>query len=433
MSDVKKLEEAKRLYKDANADQRYVLERLFPELKECEDEWIEDYWQHHKVINHYSYDKGEEIQFDHQGFVRFCKKYCRKHAEWHAEDEQNLNACLGYLPDEFLARWLKDVIHREYDEPVWSEEDESNFKVDDTFDFGKKELNLSEKGYKRMFENCVISHQDMTCEEEVYDGEDYGIDSLWHAKNILEKTIGEVKGYQTADGILSHKCAISFIDKLYKQKHATWSEDDEKIFNRICDIIHSAAYGNCEVDENGEEQGEYARMIKWFKSIKDSVRLQNLTVTDEELSQAKKDAYNDALNKIEYHNGEPTFDDGWSAAILYLKKRNAQPQDTLKQSNEEVEQLIEEASEYLREYADHHVQGGNSKVYIHSIADGLESLYCPLAQLKSGGSRVVKRWKPSKEQMKALSKALSLARVNGEEYKFDLRTLLGDLKKLLEE
>lgn len=239
MGDVKKLEEAKCLYKDANSDQRYVLERLFPELKECEDEWIEDYWKHHKVINHYSYDKGEEIQFDHQGFVRFCKKYCRKHAEWHAEDEQNLNACLGYLPDEFLARWLKDVIHREYDEPVWS-------------------------------------------------------------------------------------------------------EDDEKIFNRICDIIHCAAYGNCEVDENGEEKGEYARMIKWFKSIKDSVRPQNL-------------------------------------------------------------------------------------------ADGLESLYCPLAQLKSGGSQVMKRWKPSKEQMKALSKALSLARVNGEEYKFDLRTLQGDLKKLIGE
>ena len=42
------------------------------------DEWIEDYWQHEKVNNPYSHDKGEEIQFDHQGFVRFCKKYCKK-------------------------------------------------------------------------------------------------------------------------------------------------------------------------------------------------------------------------------------------------------------------------------------------------------------------------------------------------------------------
>ena len=179
MDDVKKLEEAKRLYKDANADQRYVLERLFPELR----------------------------------------KYSRKPAEWNAEDEQNLNACLSYLPDEFLARWLKDVIHREYDEPVWSEE---------------------------------------------------------------------------------------------------------------------------------------------------------------------------------------------------------------------VERLIKEASEYLRKYANK-VQGGNSKVYIQSLADRVESLYCPLAQLKSGGSQVMKRWKPSKKQMEALSKALSLARVNGEGCEFDLRTLQGDLKKLMEE
>lgn len=45
------------------------------------DEWIEDYWQHEKVNNPYSYDKGEEIQFDHQSFVRFCKKYCKKPAD----------------------------------------------------------------------------------------------------------------------------------------------------------------------------------------------------------------------------------------------------------------------------------------------------------------------------------------------------------------
>lgn len=35
-----KLKEAQRLYETANADQRYVLERLFPELKEIEDEKI---------------------------------------------------------------------------------------------------------------------------------------------------------------------------------------------------------------------------------------------------------------------------------------------------------------------------------------------------------------------------------------------------------
>ena len=49
MTEKVKLEEAKKLYQTANADQRYVLERLFPELQESEDERIRksqlDYWR----------------------------------------------------------------------------------------------------------------------------------------------------------------------------------------------------------------------------------------------------------------------------------------------------------------------------------------------------------------------------------------------------
>ena len=50
------------------------------EQKPVEDkafaEWIEDYWSHNKVNNPYSYNKGEEIQFDHRGFISFCEAYC---------------------------------------------------------------------------------------------------------------------------------------------------------------------------------------------------------------------------------------------------------------------------------------------------------------------------------------------------------------------
>ena len=52
------------------------------------------------------------------------KKIEHKPAEWHREDEQNLNACLGYIPDEFLRRWLQDIIHAKYDKTIWSKEDE---------------------------------------------------------------------------------------------------------------------------------------------------------------------------------------------------------------------------------------------------------------------------------------------------------------------
>jgi len=55
-------------------------------------------------------------------------------------------------------------------------------------------------------------------DDEEYNGEDYGIDGLFHAQRILEKTLGAVDGYQSDDGILEHKCAISAVKKLYKQK-----------------------------------------------------------------------------------------------------------------------------------------------------------------------------------------------------------------------
>lgn len=145
--------------------------------------------------------------------IELEKQGKQKSVEWHREDEQNLNACLGYIPDEFLRRWLQDAIHTRYDKPAeWSEEDE------------------------------------------------------YHKRQIL----------------------------------------------RI-------------LKDNGCSQTLQEKTEKWIeerlKSIKDRVQPQNLTVTDEELAQAKEDAYNDALGKIEYHSGEPTFDDGWSAAIWYLKKR----------------------------------------------------------------------------------------------------------------
>ena len=107
------------------------------------------------------------------------------------------------------------------------------------------------------------------------------------------------------------------------EQKSAWSEEDKEMFKLCVDAV--------EYYYTTEEN----RIHKWLQSLKNRVQLQNLTVTDEELSQAKKEAYNDALNKIEYHSGEPTFDDGWSAAIWYLKKRNIQPQPKQEWSDED--------------------------------------------------------------------------------------------------
>ena len=42
---------------------------------------------------------------------------------WGREDEQNLNAALSYIDDEYLRRWLKDAIYNKYEKPTCSEED----------------------------------------------------------------------------------------------------------------------------------------------------------------------------------------------------------------------------------------------------------------------------------------------------------------------
>ena len=119
---------------------------------------------------------------------------------------------------------------------------------------------MADAGYAFDFEKKELKE----IENEEYDGEDYGIDSLWHAKNILEKTLGEVEGYQTDDGILDHKCAISFIDKLYKQKPAEWSEEDESNFQGIIDELKANKHHAPDYD-----LPTYNRFLSCFKSLKE--------------------------------------------------------------------------------------------------------------------------------------------------------------------
>ena len=124
----------------------------------------------------------------------------------------------------------------------------------------KFEKAMADAGYAFDFDKKELKE----IENEEYDGEDYGIDSLWHAKNILEKTLGKVDGYQTDDGILDHKCAISFIDKLYKQKPAEWSEDDESNFQMLIDLIKENKHHATDY-----EHMKYYKLLSWFKSLKD--------------------------------------------------------------------------------------------------------------------------------------------------------------------
>ena len=94
--------------------------------------------------------------------------------------------------------------------------------------------------------------------EEV-NGEDYGIDGLYHAQRILEKTLGEVDGYQSDDGILDHKAAITAVKKIYEHK-PTWSEEDEKILHNIEQCIYDNVVNIGSVNK--------VRYVDWLKSLR---------------------------------------------------------------------------------------------------------------------------------------------------------------------
>ena len=246
-----------------------------------------------------------------------------------------------------------------------------------TFDFEKKELKMIENEIEIPFGAKDSELQEVT----------YYIPTGFHAE-IDDNKVVIKKG----------------------EKPAAWSEEDK---NFMYDTLSNLTELK---DRYGEGYGNAGKCIDWLKSIKDRVRPQNLTVTDEELAQAKKNAYNDALDKIEYNSGEPSFDDGWSAAIWYLKKRNIQSQPKNEWSEEDKKsrekQKINAANEYVKE------RGYNTGQLDVAYIEGIE------------WADEHPKWKPSEEQIKAVDIAIRCGIQLGTWEEKALKTLNEQLKKL---
>ena len=136
---------------------------------------------------------------------------------------------------------------------------------------------MTDAGYAFDFEKKELKK----IEDEEYNGEDYGIDSLYHAQRILEKTLGKVDGYQTDDGILEHKCAITAVKKLYEHKPTNWSEEDERVYRGIHNLIYSTPHCN--------SRKEFS---DWLESLKNRIQ------SKQEWSEENKEIINRAASAI---------------------------------------------------------------------------------------------------------------------------------------
>lgn len=95
MTQEEKFEEAKRLYETANTDQRYVLESLFPELAESEDERIR------KMLIEF-FSKGAEYNSSTNGIsdkdiVAWLERQAQKPAAWSEEDKRKIDRIYSIL------------------------------------------------------------------------------------------------------------------------------------------------------------------------------------------------------------------------------------------------------------------------------------------------------------------------------------------------
>ena len=77
--------------------------------------------------------------------------------------------------------------------------------------------------------------------------------------NVDDWVVGK---YQSDDGIIEHKCAISAVDKLYKQK-PVWSLEDTFKVQRICKYLDAAKYY--------ADSTEARECIDWLKSFEERV------------------------------------------------------------------------------------------------------------------------------------------------------------------
>ena len=114
MTQEEKLEEAKRLYETANADQKYVLESLFPELAESEDEKIRK-----EIIYHIQNCDDTIDEETGKRMLDWLEKQGEITKEW---SEMKINTIQAELQDMVD---LKHKTEQGEQKPAWSEEDET--------------------------------------------------------------------------------------------------------------------------------------------------------------------------------------------------------------------------------------------------------------------------------------------------------------------
>lgn len=217
--------------------------------------------------------------------------------------------------------------------------------------------------------------------------------ALWHIKNSCGnggKNSGEFEVYHFVK---------SLKDRCLPQLKREWGEEDERMLSCAQEAVK--AYFS--------EIGNKGSVIYWLNSLKDRI----LPRPRQEWSKEDTNILNGIIAYLSCHACDLEGFDRWYDWLKHLS-----PQTKHELSEEYIEKLV-------KAYSDSLPICGDFQSYHDALVDSYRKGICVVKQINSQ-----KQWKPSGEQMEAVEKALSLAKNCGEEYSFDLRTLLENLKAL---
>ena len=319
---------------------RNTLIHIFPELKESEDERIRKelicYFEKYPSIVIGPFNTKECIAW----LEKQSTPQVRTGLEW-----------VNTIDDACDKRYSEEYAHGEY-----CHEQSFKWGFQEGVDWLEKQ-----KGTEREIEGNYLCNGEQKPIEEV-NGEDYGIDGLYAAMDILNKTLGQVEGYQSDDGILEHKAAMTAVKKLYKQKPVELEKEEKSRLMKKC--VHRAyqqgydtgffmATTELEHKQEWSEEDESmrikcigifetycaedaSRLITWLKSIKDRVQ------PEQEWSEEDEERQEETIELLETLIDHPKFRNyATTRCVDWLK--SLRPQKQWKPSEEQIKAVKEAA------------------------------------------------------------------------------------------
>ena len=232
------------------------------------------------------------------------------------------------------------------------------------------------------------------------------------AQRILEKTLGSVEGYQSDDGILDHKAAVTAVKKLYEQKPA-WSEEDEDAIGMAIIALEDMYDEDAPNTTYGGYNLPFNKAAERLKSLKDRVQ------PKQEWKQENTDDLTDFENAM-MHIGESFFS----------KNGGLDPNDT---------NVIKEQAKLLLELTNIHKWSEEDGEMLNLIIARLHSH--PNVDLEEYSKeynwlnyrfetiKPQSTWKPSEEQIDVIEAVMN----NRSFQKRHLDSLYEQLKKLRED